>query len=78
MLLRIRTVSMALTAVCVSVVHNDWTELDCSCEVTPEELQEHLMVAYQVGFYPCHLDGFWWGAEVALGGTFNVNVSMTA
>ncbi|XP_021435307.1 kelch domain-containing protein 3 isoform X2 [Oncorhynchus mykiss] len=29
------------------ILHNEWTELDCSCEVTPEELQEHLMVAHQ-------------------------------
>ncbi|KAJ8388373.1 hypothetical protein AAFF_G00133990 [Aldrovandia affinis] len=30
-----------------NVVRNDWTELDCSCDFAPEEVEEHSMVAYQ-------------------------------
>ncbi|XP_035264977.1 F-box only protein 42 isoform X2 [Anguilla anguilla] len=30
-----------------NVVRNEWTELDCSCENAPEEMEEHSMVNYQ-------------------------------
>ncbi|XP_067114834.1 kelch domain-containing protein 3 isoform X1 [Osmerus mordax] len=34
-----------------SVVHNQWTELDCSSEAAPEELEEHSMVVHQGFIY---------------------------
>lgn len=70
MLLRIRNVGMDVTTVCVYVVRNEWTELDCSCEAAPEELQEHSMVAHQVGFY---LSSVWLYQD-----NINVIVSQTA
>lgn len=34
--------------VCFTIVCNEWTELNCSGEAAPEELEEHSMVAYEV------------------------------
>ncbi|RVE57777.1 hypothetical protein OJAV_G00202710 [Oryzias javanicus] len=34
-----------------SVVRNEWTELDCSSEAAPEELEEHTMVAHEDFLY---------------------------
>lgn len=30
------------------LVRNEWTELSCTSEAAPEELEEHSMVAYKV------------------------------
>lgn len=34
--------------VCYIIVCNEWTELNCSSEAAPEELEEHSMVAHEV------------------------------
>lgn len=34
--------------VTTNAVHNEWTELSCSGEAAPEELDEHSMVAHKV------------------------------
>lgn len=34
--------------VCNTLVCNEWTELNCTSEAAPEELEEHSMVAHEV------------------------------